>query len=409
MMPRGRQCRRSDVEVDTVSLLVHSARRIDAGGEHADAWAFAVAGQIGAVGVGTTWREHVDGPAVPAGDAVVVDACGDRLVPGFVDVHSHGGGGHRFEDGPDAIAAALQVHRQAGTTRSVVSLASSDTARLARSLSDVADLSRRDPLVVGAHLEGPFLSPQRRGAHDPRALRLPSVAEVDLLADAADGTLRQLTLAPELPGAIEVIDHLVARGVVAAVGHTAADYDQTRAAFDAGATLMTHAYNAMAGIGHRAPGPVVAALDHEGVYLEIINDGRHVDRRVVAMTFALAPGRVALVSDAVAAAGLGDGVYRLGSREVTVAGGVARLTRTETLAGSTVTLSESLRHAVAAGISPVDAVAAVTSVPACALGLAGLGRVAVGYAADLVLLDDDWRVSRVFAAGEEVRTVQPGR
>ena len=188
------------------------------------------------------------------------------------------------------------------------------------------------------------------------------------------------------------------------MGHTEADYAQTRAAFDAGASLLTHAFNAMPGIGHRAPGPVVAAFDDESVCLELINDGQHVDPRVVALTFAQAPGRVAMVSDAMAAAGLGDGIYRLGASEVTVKGGVARIATTGSLAGSTATLDESLRRAVAAGIAPVDAVAAVTAVPAGVLGLGDqYGRLSPGYAADLVVLDAQWQVTRVFAAGLEIR------
>jgi N-acetylglucosamine-6-phosphate deacetylase len=388
-----------------VSLLVHNARTLDAGGVRDVGWVYAVDGVVEAVGTGTTWRLH---PGLGTGgsghgDSVVVDAQGNSLVPGFIDLHVHGGGGHQFEDGGLELEAALDAHRRHGTTRSVVSLASSDLESLTRSLAGVADLTRRDGRVLGSHLEGPYLSPNKRGAHDLALLREPSRVEIEALAEAADGSLRQVTIAPELPGALEAVSQLTSQGVVAAVGHTEADYAQTRAAFDAGATLLTHAYNAMPGIGHRAPGPVVAAFDDELVCLEIINDGHHVDRRVVALTFASARGRVALVTDAMAAAGAPDGVYRLGKREVSVSDGVARLPESGTLAGSTITMDAALRGAVAAGIPEVEAVAAASSVPAGVLGLGDrFGRLSPGYAADFVILDADWSVVRVFADGEEI-------
>jgi N-acetylglucosamine-6-phosphate deacetylase len=388
-----------------MSLLVHNVRRVDADGVVDDGWVSAVAGEIREVGTGSSWRELADPlRGASAGARVTVDGHGATLVPGFLDLHAHGGGGHRFEDGPNALEAALLVHRRHGVTRSVVSLASSPLESMTRSLGDVAELAQRDRCVLGAHLEGPYLSSARRGAHDPSALRLPLLEEVEALVDASRGQLRQLTIAPELPGALEVIGWLAGQGVVVAVGHTEADYARTRAAFDAGASLLTHAFNAMPGIGHRAPGPVVAAFDDETVCLEVINDGQHVDPRVVALTFAQAPGRVAMVSDAMAAAGLGDGIYRLGASEVTVKGGVARIATTGSLAGSTSTLDESLGRAVAAGIAPVQAVAAVTAVPAGVLGLGDhYGRLRPGYAADLVVLDAQWQVTRVFAAGLEIR------
>jgi N-acetylglucosamine-6-phosphate deacetylase len=373
-----------------MSLLIHNARHVDAGGITDDAWVYSAGGRIEATGTGTTWR---DDPARSSDPAVRVDARGMTLTPGFVDLHAHGGAGRRFEDGLPAIEAALAHHRRHGTTRSVVSLASSDLDSLARSLADVAELAGRDPLVLGSHLEGPYLSPNRCGAHDPAVLRAPRLDEVTALVDAAGGTLRQLTIAPEL----------TTKGVVAAVGHTEADYARTRSAFDAGATLLTHAYNGMPGIGHRAPGPVVAAFDDDRVCLEIINDGHHVDPRVVALTFATAPGRVALITDAMAATGAGDGDFRLGGQVVTVTDGIARLTGTGTLAGSTITLDVALRGAVQAGIPEPVAVAAATSVPAAALGLGHrLGRLSAGYAADLVLLDAGWQVVTVFADGAQL-------
>jgi len=192
-----------------------------------------------------------------------------------------------------------------------------------------------------------------------------------------------------------------AAGVVVAVGHTAATYEQAREAFAAGATLLTHAFNGMDGVHHRAPGPVAAATRTPGVTLEIINDGTHVHPEVVRLAFAGAPGRVALITDAMAAAGAADGDYLLGALEVQVRDGVARLTHGGSIAGSTLTLDEALRRAVVeVGLSVEEAVRALTETPAAAIGEGDrLGRLAAGYTADAVLLDDDFRVLQVWVAG----------
>jgi N-acetylglucosamine-6-phosphate deacetylase len=385
-----------------VALLVIRARAVDARGVSDDSWVLAVDGVIQAVGIGESWRERAD----DLGDGlVVVDANGDTVTPGFIDLHVHGGGGHTFSDGPQAMEAALAVHRAHGTTRSLVSFVSSPLEALATGLREVAELRGADTLVLGAHAEGPYLSPKRRGAHDASALRLPTVGEVDELLDAAGGALQQMTIAPELPGALDVIERLVESGVTVAVGHTDADYDQASAAFDAGATIATHVFNAMAPVHHRSPGPVVAAVDSPDVTLEVVNDGHHLADPIVRLLFAAAPGRVALVTDAMAAAGAPDGEYRLGSRAVSVSDRTAVLAGTDSLAGSTLTLDEALRRTLAVGVSEVDAITALTRTPARALGLDDrLGRIAPGFAADLVLLDADWTVRRVFAAGNELPT-----
>jgi N-acetylglucosamine-6-phosphate deacetylase len=377
-----------------VTLLIHSARKLDAHGEVDDFWMLGDSTGIVATGHGTPPVEQVETP-----DLRVVDAGGGWLVPGFLDLHGHGGGGHSFDDGPEAISAGLGVHRAHGTTRSVISLVANPLDELCDSLAGIADLVAADPLVLGSHLEGPFLAPTRRGAHNLEFLLEPEPAEVERLIGAARGTLRQLTLAPELPGAFEAIDVLVEAGVLVAVGHTEADSDVTRAAFDRGARLVTHAFNAMAGIHHREPGPVVAALSDERVTLELILDGEHVHPDVAALAFGAAPGRIALVTDAMAAAGSGDGDYSLGSLTATVRDGRAVLAGTHTLAGSTLTQDRALRVAITlAGVSPRDAVAALTLTPAHALGLDHRhGLLAPGFAADAVLLDHSWSVRGVWA------------
>ncbi|PPH15539.1 N-acetylglucosamine-6-phosphate deacetylase [Rathayibacter sp. AY1G1] len=375
------------------ALIIHSARKVDAAGTVEDHWLRARDGAITATGTGTGWQAQAEG-------AQLYDARGLTAVPGFLDLHVHGGGGHGFDGGAEAIRAGLALHRSRGTTRSLVSLVSAPLEQLESSLDAVSALAATDPLVLGAHLEGPFLAPSRRGAHDPAALVHPFSGAVSRLLDAARGRLAQITLAPELPGALAAVERLAGAGTVVAVGHTEADADQARAAFDRGARLVTHAFNAMPGIGHRSPSPIPVALGDERVALELILDGRHVDVEVVRLAFAAAPGRIALVTDAMAAAGAGDGVHRLGPLDVEVLGGVARLTGTAVLAGSTLTQEEALRRAVGPGRLGLQAsVAALTAVPARVLGRGDLGLLAPGYRADVVLLDASLRVQRVWAEG----------
>jgi N-acetylglucosamine-6-phosphate deacetylase len=255
-------------------------------------------------------------------------------------------------------------------------------------------------LVAGIHLEGPWLSPGRPGAHEPSQLVPPTLEAVDRLVEACRGHLRMVTLAPELPGALLVIPELVAAGVVVAVGHTEATYDETRAALEAGASAGTHLFNAMPPLHHREPGPVAALLE-SSAYVELVADGVHVHPSVVGLAWK--EGRTALVSDAMAAAGAADGEYDLGGLSVVVRDGVARVASSGALAGSTATLGASLRYAVAeAGVPLPEALAAVTSTPAAMLGLAGVGRLEPGAWADLVELSDELEVSRVMRRGRWV-------
>lgn len=376
-----------------MTTVFTGARKLDVDGEARDFWMLIEGDTITRTGIGVA----------PAADERV-DVAGRWLVPGFIDLHCHGGGGHAFDDGDDEIMAALATHRAHGTTRSVISLVANPIALLRESLEVIADLAEDDPLVLGSHLEGPYLAQERRGAHNQEHLKSPDLYEIDGLLTASRGTLRQLTIAPELAGAMEAIDHLVQSGVVVGVGHTEAPIEVAREAFDRGASILTHAFNAMPGIHHRAPGPITAAFEDDRVTVELILDGLHVHPHVAAMAFRAAPGRVALVTDAMAAAGSDDGDYRLGSLNVSVRDGLAVLRGTNTIAGSTLTQDHALRCAISqAGLSPVDAVAALTSTPARALGLGDrLGRFAPGFAADAVLLDADWQVEQVWANGELV-------
>ncbi|WP_460943751.1 N-acetylglucosamine-6-phosphate deacetylase [Okibacterium endophyticum] len=384
--------------------LIHSARLVSHRRIVDDAWVLFERDRVGEVGTGNGWHDN----GLLCSGTTIVDAAGDWLVPGFVDIHGHGGGGVSYDDGPsgpETLDRALAVHRERGTTRSVLSLVTGSLDDLCSRLAVIADRSSSDPTVLGAHLEGPFLSPAHRGAHDPEHLMPPDDHAIGRLLDAGRGAITQITLAPELDGGLRAVERFTEQGVRVAVGHTDANDEQARAAFDAGASILTHAFNGMNGIHHRAPGPVVAAMASDGVTLEIVNDGVHVHPHVVGMVFAASPGRVAMVSDSMAATGAPDGEYLLGSLPVTVSHGVARLTHGGSIAGSTMTLDTALRHAVqSCGVDMVTAVTAVTETPARAVGRSDLGMLAPGCAADAVLLGSDLRVIGVWAAGERVRS-----
>lgn len=387
------------------ATLIHSVELVADGRRAPDAWVLFDGGTVRETGSGGSWRRIADRAADPGAteDTEVVDGAGRILTPGFIDLHVHGGGGRSHEDGSAAIRASLAAHRAHGTTRAVLSFVSDRPAALLPRLAEVAELAGANPMVLGSHLEGPFLSEQYRGAHDPALLTRPADAAVDALLEAARGTLRQITLAPELPGAAAAIPRLVAAGTAVAVGHTGADYAVARDAFAAGASILTHTFNAMPPLHHRAPGPIGAALADPGVTLELINDGVHVHPVLAALLFGQAPGRVALITDAMAAACSHDGDYALGSLAVTVRDGVARLSGDGAIAGSTLTLDAALRRSVAVcEVDLAEAVLALTATPAAAIGRGGdLGSLRPGYAADAVLLDRDLAVQRVWVAGDE--------
>ncbi|MDT0116365.1 N-acetylglucosamine-6-phosphate deacetylase [Microbacterium sp. PRF11] len=366
-----------------MSLLIREARVITGEPvEIARGWVHLADGVVREAGAGDP------PPSVVSAVTDVVDAqemagAGALVTPGLVDIHTHGGGGSAFED-PDAAAAVdriLGVHAAHGVTRLVASLVSAAPIDLEQTIGALSAAAR--PGLLGIHLEGPCLDIDHRGAHDPRALRDPVRLDVDRLTAA--GRLVQITIAPELPGALDLIRSFAAAGVRVAVGHTGADAATTREAIAAGATLLTHAFNAMPPLHHRAPGPVGVALADEAMTLELIADGTHVDPSLFAPLFRAAPGRIALVSDAMAAAGVGDGAFRLGGLDVTVADGVARLSGTDTIAGSTLTLDRAVRGVAAAGVPLAQAVAAATRVPARAVGRDQLGLLEKGCRADAVV------------------------
>ncbi|GAA2078377.1 N-acetylglucosamine-6-phosphate deacetylase [Microbacterium hatanonis] len=353
------------------------------------------------------WFEIRDGVVTARGTGSPTPAPGQRCVQlgnavvttTFTDLHCHGASGVAFDDGPEgAIREAIDFHGDHGTGRMLLSLVSAPVPRLATRLAEVSAVLPSFAEAAGIHAEGPFLAPGRRGAHDAAALTDPTPWAVETLLEASDGRLRSITIAPELPGAIDAIDRLTAAGVVVAVGHTDADYDQAAEAFDHGASLLTHAFNAMRPFLHREPGPIGAAIDRDHVVLEAIADGHHIHDSALRLLFAAAPGRIALVTDAMSATGCADGDFAIGELDVTVTGGVPYLAGTTTLAGSTLTLDEAVRRSVRAGIPVAQAVAAVTAVPAALLGEPE-PRVDVGAAtADLLVVHQDGSVVAFDAA-----------
>lgn len=353
-----------------------------------DGWLETSGQTIAAIGAGE--------PARPADR----DLAGQWVVPGFVDMHVHGGGGVEFRSGDQVQAGqAVDLHRRHGTTTTVASLVTGDLAGLVTSLASLSELVD-EGMLAGIHLEGPFLAGSRRGAHDPALLREPAPQVVEQLVSAGRGTVRMVTLAVELPHALDAVRRLAGDGIVVAVGHTDATYEQTRTAIEVGVTVGTHLFNAMGPLHHREPGPVPALLEDGRVTVELICDGVHVHPAVARMAVRSAgPGRVALITDAMAAAGAGDGDYRLGGQSVRVYGGVARLAD-GTIAGSTLTMDRAFRFAVEGGASIEDAARMSSSTPARALRLDDrVGSITVGRDADLVVLDQNLWVRAVMTKG----------
>lgn len=373
--------------------ILLSADRVLTGAETlAPGWVEFDGGVIGAVGAGAPPR-----PAdVPLGAVTVV--------PGFVDMHNHGGGSGAFPEATvESSTAAVQLHARHGTTRLLASLVAAHPEQLLHQVDVLADQVDAG-LIEGIHLEGPWLSPRRLGAHDPSALREPAPAEIEQLLTAGRGSIRMVTIAPELNGALPAIRQFVDAGVRVAVGHTDASYEQVRAAVVAGATIATHLFNAMRPVHHREPGPVVALTEDPRVIVELITDGVHLHPALYRwVTQEVGVGRVALITDAMAATGMADGAYTLGAMDVEVVDGIARVAGTNTIAGSTATMDQAFRFAVTNSGLPLEqalpiAVAQACLNPARAIGLPADG-LASGAAADLVVLDDDLRVVRVMRQG----------
>ena len=380
--------------------LLADGRVVTPGGVLDPGWIRLAGGLIDTVGAG-------EPPEPPPASLPVTDLRGRWVLPGFVDMHVHGGGGTSFTEGSaDDARNAAEFHRRHGSTTIVASLVTAPLAELEARAAMLAALAR-DGVLAGIHLEGPFLAAARCGAQDPRHMIAPDPGAFSSLHAAAEGQLRVITLAPELPGATGLIEAAAGAGVIAAVGHTDATADVTAAAVDAGATHATHLFNGMRPLHHREPGPVGALLDRDEVTCEVIADGVHLhDTAVRLVARAAGPGRLVLITDAMAAAGMADGSYPLGSLRVEVAGGVARLAGDDepgAIAGSTAAMAGVVRRAVASGLPVTEVAAAASTTPARILGLGDrTGALRPGLAADLVVCDEDFRLHAVMRHGEWV-------
>jgi N-acetylglucosamine-6-phosphate deacetylase len=349
--------------------------------------------------------------AAPAGTREIREP-GCTAIPGFLDVHIHGAGGHDVMEGqPEALAAIAECVARYGTTSLVATTISASPEETCRSVDGIADyiaqqLAKRGSSAVaraeilGIHFEGPFLTPARRGVHPAEALKSPSTELLGEFLTAAKGTARMLTLAPELPGAGPCIEAARKAGLTVAMGHTEATYEQARAAIARGARHAVHVYNAMRPFSHRDAGVIGAVLTSPEVTAELIADGVHVEEAAIRILLqAKGVERVILVSDGTAATGMPDGKYTLGTIEVTVNGGVCHNAEGK-LAGSTLTLDRALRNIVALGVPLGDAVRMLTRNPAALLRAEfKKGVLREGANADIVLLDAALQVKRVWTRG----------
>ncbi|MDX8144361.1 N-acetylglucosamine-6-phosphate deacetylase [Lentzea sp. BCCO 10_0061] len=375
-----------------VDVILTGGRVVTPGGVLENGWVSVRDGRIAAVGEG----------AAPDGPTQDVGGC--TIVPGFVDIHCHGGGGAAFTSSdPEKVRKAAAAHRKHGTTTMLASLVTRPVPELADQVSALAELVQ-EGVVAGVHLEGPFLSAARCGAHDPAILCPPERTAVTKLLDAGKGTIRMVTIAPELEGAVNAVRQLVDNNVIAAIGHTDATEAQVRPAVDAGASVATHLFNGMRPLHHREPGPIGALLDDERVTVELICDLVHLHPTAVRLAARHAGlQRTVLITDAIAAASVGDGVYDIGGLEVRVVDGVPTLAGGASLAGSTLTMDMAFRNAVnSCGLSLVEATHAASTRGAELLGL-DTGKLEAGLAADIVVLDAELKPQDVMVRGEWVK------
>lgn len=338
--------------------------------------------------------------------ARVIDARGLIVAPGFIDAHTHGGVGFDFMTAsPEQVRYLLLWLASTGVTALLPTLASSsqdDLLRMVRLLGEVRQSDPPGAAIAGIHLEGPYINPKRRGAQPEQAIRPPSIPEMEALIAASSQGIRLVTLAPELPGALELIGFLSSHEILSSLGHSDATYEQVEAARKAGLKRAAHLYNGMSEFNHRSPGAVGAVLTNDEIYAEIILDGIHVHPAAARLALrSKGIHRLVLVTDATQAAGLGDGVYiRPGNRKVIVENGAARL-ETGKLAGSVLTMSQAVANAVKfLGIPLADAIAMASAVAAESLGLhASRGSLEPGKLADVVIMDENAQIRMTIARG----------
>ena len=324
------------------------------------------------------------------------------ILPGFVDIHCHGGDGASYTVGdPDQARKAAAFHLRHGTTSTLASLVSSPFDVMMTATKAFAPLVE-EGVLAGIHFEGPYLAVSRCGAQNPDALRDPDITELDQLVEAGAGAIKMVTIAPERRKAIEAIEWLSVHNIVAAIGHTDADYETTVRGINAGATAATHLFNGMRPFNHRDPGPIPALLDDPRVVCELIPDPVHLHMGTLAFALhaSCAPW-AALVTDAMSATGMPDGEYELGGLSVTVAEGAARLTGDGSIAGSTITMDDAFRNTVElAGVDVETAACMASTTPAELIGLTDVGSIAPGLRADLLVYSENLELQGVMRAGK---------
>lgn len=330
-------------------------------------------------------------------------ADGKYIIPGLVDIHTHGAMGDDFSDADEKGFERLSKwYARHGTTAFLATTMTLPESRLVSAAECVRGFGRpRDGArCMGIHLEGPFISREKRGAHAEKYILPPDIHMTERLDRMSGGMIKMITVAPEIDGATEFIK-LAAGICTVSVGHTAADYEQAVRAFECGATHLTHTYNAMPAALHRAPGPIVAAFDC-GASVELICDGLHVLPPIVRMTHRLFGRRVDLISDSLRCAGMPDGEYELGGQQIILNNGAARVKGSDTIAGSAISLLDAVKNAVRFGFDPAEAVYAASTAPATAAGLCGVGVLEPGSRADLLILNDKFELEAVFIDGVKV-------
>ncbi|WP_433921431.1 N-acetylglucosamine-6-phosphate deacetylase [Paenibacillus taichungensis] len=332
-----------------------------------------------------------------------IDGRGHLLVPGMIDVHIHGANGFDMMDGTEE--SIQEVSRQCALTGCTSFLATSVSSTMEDLLKMIRSVKRVIGQEVGAkiagiHLEGPYLNPKRKGMQNEKYLRHPNIEEMKIIFQEAESLIKMVTIAPELPGGMELISFLKERGVVIAIAHSDATYEEAKQAFASGASHVTHCFNGMRPIHHRDPGLIVAAFEEKHVSLQAIVDNVHLHPAIIRLMHNLkGPEGMVLITDALQAMGMGDGNYLFGGHHVTVSGGIARL-EDDTLASSTVTMNEALRYTVETGIPLIDAVQMASTTPANILGFQQKGEISSGFDADLVLLDDEFQVLWTMVGGQ---------
>ncbi|HZG75326.1 MAG TPA: N-acetylglucosamine-6-phosphate deacetylase [Paenibacillus sp.] len=344
-----------------------------------------------------------DAPREGVDDAI--DGAGQLLIPGMIDVHIHGAEGYDMMDGTaKSVEVVSEACARTGCTSFLATSVSSTLEDLLAMIENVKRVAGREPgaRIVGMHIEGPYLNVKRKGMQNEKYLRHPDRDEMGVILDAADSLIRMVTLAPELPGGMEMIAYLRDRGVIPALAHTDATYEEAVEAFRGGASHVTHCCNGMRPIHHRDPGLILAAFEAEHVSVQAIVDDVHLHPAMVRLLYReKGPDKMVLITDALQAMGMGDGTYSFGGHQVKVEAGVATLAD-GTLASSTVTMNEALAKTVNAGIPLRDAVAMATRTPADLLGLPTKGRIEAGADADLVLLNDRFEVLWTMVGGNVV-------